>query len=124
MPQTCNRILLLQNVFLTGPPGIDPGREVDSGRVRGGKPMSRMRFSAEQIIKHLREAEILLAKGQSVGDVCRQLSNPRSTTHVLPNQRVAKAQRQISRPKTPGESDRGVVRSLGRGRSSDAVKGS
>ena len=35
--------------------------------------MPRKRFSAEQIIAHLREAEVLLAKGQSTGEVCRHL---------------------------------------------------
>jgi transposase-like protein len=35
--------------------------------------MPRKRFSAEQIIAHLREAEVLLAKGQTTGQVCRQL---------------------------------------------------
>ena len=36
--------------------------------------MPRKRFSAEQIIANLREAEVLLAKGQSTGEVCRQLN--------------------------------------------------
>jgi putative transposase len=35
--------------------------------------MPRKRFSAEQIIAHLREAEVLLAKGQSAVEVCRHL---------------------------------------------------
>jgi len=35
--------------------------------------MSRKRFSAEQIVAKLREAEVLLGKGQSVAEVCRQL---------------------------------------------------
>jgi len=35
--------------------------------------MSRKRYSAEQIIGKLREAEILLAKGQTVGQVSRVL---------------------------------------------------
>lgn len=35
--------------------------------------MARKRFSAEQIIGKLREAEILLAKGQKVGQVSRTL---------------------------------------------------
>ena len=35
--------------------------------------MSRKRYSAEQIIGKLREAEILLAKGQTVGLVSRAL---------------------------------------------------
>ena len=35
--------------------------------------MSRKRYTAEQIVAKLREAEVLLGKGQSVGEVCRQL---------------------------------------------------
>ena len=36
--------------------------------------MPRKRFTAEQIITKLREAEVLLSKGQKVGEVCRQLN--------------------------------------------------
>lgn len=35
--------------------------------------MPRKRFSIEQIIHHLREAEVLLAQGQTVGEVCRRI---------------------------------------------------
>jgi putative transposase len=35
--------------------------------------MPRKRFTPEQIIAHLREAEVLLAKGQTTGEVCRHL---------------------------------------------------
>ena len=35
--------------------------------------MPRKRFSVEQIISHLREAEVLLACGQTVGEVCRHI---------------------------------------------------
>jgi len=35
--------------------------------------MARKRFSAEQIILKLREAEVLLAQGQTVGQLCRAL---------------------------------------------------
>ncbi len=35
--------------------------------------MKRKRHSAEQIISKLREAEVLLQRGQSVPQVCRQL---------------------------------------------------
>ena len=35
--------------------------------------MPRKRFSPEQIIAHLREAEVLLARGQTTGEACRQL---------------------------------------------------
>ena len=35
--------------------------------------MSRKRFTPEQIIRKLREAEVALSKGMTVGQVCRQL---------------------------------------------------
>ena len=35
--------------------------------------MARKHFPAEQIINHLREAEILIAEGSSVADVSRQI---------------------------------------------------
>ena len=35
--------------------------------------MSRKRYSVEQIINHLREAEVLLAQGQRVGEICRRI---------------------------------------------------
>ena len=41
--------------------------------------MSRKRFSAEQIIMKLREAEVLLSKGQAVAEVCRQLGVSENT---------------------------------------------
>ena len=36
--------------------------------------MSRKRFSPEKIIGMLREAEVALAQGMTVGQVCRQIS--------------------------------------------------
>ena len=35
--------------------------------------MPRKRFSVEQIINHLREAEVFLAQGRTVGEVCREI---------------------------------------------------
>ena len=35
--------------------------------------MPRKRFTVEQIINHLREAEVLLWQGQRVGEICRRL---------------------------------------------------
>jgi hypothetical protein len=35
--------------------------------------MSRKRFSVEQIINHLREAEVLLAQGKTVGEICKSI---------------------------------------------------
>ena len=35
--------------------------------------MPRKRFSVEQIINHLREADVLVAQGRTVGELCRQI---------------------------------------------------
>ncbi len=35
--------------------------------------MPKKRYAAEQIIRHLREAEVELVKGQTTGEVCRKL---------------------------------------------------
>jgi len=35
--------------------------------------MPKKQYNVEQIIRHLREAEVELAKGQSTGEVCRKL---------------------------------------------------
>ena len=35
--------------------------------------MARKRFSVEQIINHIRFAEVLLAQDTTVGEVCRQI---------------------------------------------------
>jgi len=40
---------------------------------KGDKQMSRKRFSVEQIINHLREAEVLLSQGKTVGEICRRI---------------------------------------------------
>jgi transposase-like protein len=35
--------------------------------------MGRKHYTAEQIIKHLREAEILLGKGDTIGQACKNI---------------------------------------------------
>jgi hypothetical protein len=45
--------------------------------------MSRKRYSPEKIIGMLREAEVLLAQGMTVGQICRQLSIPGQTYYRL-----------------------------------------
>jgi len=35
--------------------------------------MPRKRFTVEQIINHLREADVLLAQGRTVGEMCRRI---------------------------------------------------
>lgn len=41
--------------------------------------MSRKRFSAEQIITKLREAEILSSRGMKVSEICRQIGVTENT---------------------------------------------
>ena len=41
--------------------------------------MPRKRYTSEQIIIHLREAEVELAKGQSTTEVCRKLGTTEQT---------------------------------------------
>jgi putative transposase len=41
--------------------------------------MPRKRFAAEQIIIHLRQAEVLLSQEKTVGEVCRQLEVSENT---------------------------------------------
>jgi len=43
--------------------------------------MPQKRFSAEQIIDKLREAEVLMAKGQTAAEVCRQLGVSENTSY-------------------------------------------
>lgn len=39
----------------------------------GGGKMARKRYSAEQIIGYLREAEVLLAKGSAIPQICKKI---------------------------------------------------
>jgi putative transposase len=41
--------------------------------------MARQRYSDEQIIRMLREAEVELAKGQDIGSVCKKLGVTKNT---------------------------------------------
>ena len=45
--------------------------------------MARKRYSAEQIIGYLREAEVLLAKGSTIGQVCRKIGVTEQTYYPL-----------------------------------------
>ena len=42
---------------------------------KGGQIVKKRRHSAEQIISKLREAEVLLAKGMKLPQVCRKLGD-------------------------------------------------
>jgi transposase-like protein len=41
--------------------------------------MARKRYTAEQIINHLREAEIFISQGKSISEVCRQIGITQQT---------------------------------------------
>jgi putative transposase len=41
--------------------------------MREGEVMPRKRFTVEQIINHLREADVLVAQGRTVGEICRRI---------------------------------------------------
>ena len=43
--------------------------------------MARKRFGAEQIIQKLREAEVELAKGRNVGQVCKKIGVTEQTCY-------------------------------------------
>jgi len=42
-------------------------------RIKEDKVMPRKRFSAEQIVNKLREAEVLIAQGRSIAQACKQI---------------------------------------------------
>ena len=44
--------------------------------------MARKRYSSEQIISYLREAEVLLAKGSTIGQVCRKIDFAEQTYYL------------------------------------------
>ena len=45
--------------------------------------MARKRYSAEQIIGHLRQAEILISEGKTIGEAARQLRARHPETHQI-----------------------------------------
>lgn len=54
------------------PPGMFPIPELGFGTQRGDS-MSRKRYTAEQIIGHLRQAEIRTSEGKTVAEAVREL---------------------------------------------------
>ncbi len=52
--------------------------------------MSRKVFKSEQIIEKLREAEVLLSKGHTVGEVSRKLDATEQAQHLVVGQFLQK----------------------------------
>ncbi|MCH7519577.1 MAG: transposase [Candidatus Dadabacteria bacterium] len=44
--------------------------------------MARKRYTPEQIIRHLKQAEVLFSQGRSVSEICREIGGNRE--HLLP----------------------------------------
>ena len=44
--------------------------------------MGRKRYTAEQIIRHLRQAEVLSSQGRNISEICREIGGNRE--HLLP----------------------------------------
>jgi putative transposase len=57
--------------MLTRPPKTDPDVKLGSGKGEGQMP--RKRYTPEQIISKLREAEVLLSQGETVAQATKQL---------------------------------------------------
>ena len=45
--------------------------------------MSRKRYSSEQIIRWLRQGEVLLGQGKSVGEMCREIGVSDATYYIF-----------------------------------------
>ena len=59
-------------MVVTCPPGMFPFPELGFGTHQGGC-MSRKRYTAEQIIGHLRQAEIRTSEGKTIAEAVREL---------------------------------------------------
>jgi putative transposase len=70
---------------------------LDWQKKKGGKPMVRKAFKPEQIIGKLREAEVLLSQGSTVGEASRKLGVTEQTYYRWRNEyggmRVEQAKR-------------------------------
>ena len=64
---------------MTRPPKSSPNVKLIRTSWYGGGVMARKRYSAEQIIVKLREAEVLEAKGKSLGEIARSLGTAEQT---------------------------------------------
>ncbi|MBM4406824.1 MAG: transposase, partial [Chloroflexi bacterium] len=58
---------------MTCPPKTRPGAKWENAWTEREAAMPRKRFAAEEIINKLREAEVRLARGETVAQVCKVL---------------------------------------------------
>jgi len=58
---------------LTRPPESGPEAELVSGSMEGGKKVARRHYRPEEIIAKLREAEVLLGRGDKIAKIVKEL---------------------------------------------------
>jgi len=75
---------------LTCPPKTGPGIMLECGPKKGGIWMVRRSYRPEQIINKLREAEVLLSQGSTVGEVARKIGVTEQTYLLLILERITK----------------------------------
>lgn len=63
---------------MTFPPDLDPGGMRELASLEGGSD-ARKRHMAERIIGLLRQAEVELAQGRTVGKICRRIEVSEAT---------------------------------------------
>jgi putative transposase len=64
---------LADRMPVTCPPKTDPGKMLDLDRIRRGMCIVKKRYGAEQIINRLREVEVMLSNGSTIGEASRKI---------------------------------------------------
>jgi hypothetical protein len=70
---------------VTCPPKTGPGVKLDLGWMKGGE-MPTKRHTPEQVINKLREAEVAMAQGSTVGEASRQIGVTEQTLRLRSGQ--------------------------------------
>ena len=70
---------------MTCPPKTGPGVKLDLGWMKGGE-MPTKRHTPEQVINKLREAEVAMAQGSTVGEASRQIGVTQQTFYRWRNE--------------------------------------
>ena len=74
-----------EHLGLTCPPKTGPGVKLDLGWMKGGE-MPTKRHTPEQVINKLREAEVAMAQGSTVGEASRQIGVTEQTLRLRSGQ--------------------------------------
>ena len=58
---------------LTCPPKTGPSKMLDLDLIERGFFMTKKRYGAEQIINRLREVEVMVSNGATIGEACKKI---------------------------------------------------